>query len=778
MRKRLITWLTMALVLCVGTGTWIFASADANDNGGYTEKDKEYYLTESQIAFIRPGLEMEILDVTLPEDRLLEVTFKLTDPAGLPLDREGVFTPGPVSTSFILSYIPTGESAYVAYTTRVQTSPITGDSAVQATSDSGGSFTVVEDGVYTYKFGTEVPEDFDADATHTMGVYARRDLTEFDLDRYVVNKLEHFVPSGNGMPVPRDIVTTATCNRCHDPLALHGGARTEVGLCVLCHNATQDIDPDTGSSIYMPNMVHKIHAGENLANGYTVIGYRQSVHDYSDVVFPPAINDCEVCHTGGTPTGDFPMVASPSPAPSCDASGRSMTKLTWEADVPVEVRIDAPDGKLFASSNGSGEKETGNWVVDGRRFFLVKKSDGELLQELEVSTTVFGCVTNAPGTFRGEAATMHTAWLTNPSRVACGSCHDQVNFETGEGHVGGSQEDDEFCSFCHQADSGNEFDSSVRGAHVPVYKSKQIGGGLLVTILGVNNTGPGQSPSVIFSLTDNKGKVNPAMLGRLRFTLTGPNEDFDFYVQENASNLQQVGENWRFTFSAKVPADAEGSYSVGVEGRMDTVVKAGNEEIETEKQIRNYVVPVAVTDAAPVARRVVVDDAKCESCHSNLSLHGDNRRNATEYCQTCHRPDQTDNAVRPAGTGPDQSIHFKYMVHKIHRGAELENGFLVFGYRSSIHDFSDLEFVGDLRNCEACHVNDSYNLGLPDTVLPTFTPADFLNPTEPEAAACLSCHDSFEASSHAAANTGAIGESCSVCHGPDKSFSVNRVHAR
>ena len=185
-------------------------------------------------------------------------------------------------------------------------------------------------------------------------------------------------------------MTTATCNRCHDPLAIHGGARQEVGLCILCHNPTQSIDPDTGDSVDMPYMTHKIHAGVHLENGYTIIGYRQGVHDYSHVEFPAALNDCEVCHTGGTPTDDFPMVAGPNPAPTCDASGLSMTELSWGDEGSVDVRLDSADGKLFASSGAAGSATTGKWVNDGRNFFLVDSASGDVLQELPVNNSVFG----------------------------------------------------------------------------------------------------------------------------------------------------------------------------------------------------------------------------------------------------------------------------------------------------------------------------------------------------------------------------------------------------
>ncbi len=98
-------------------------------------------------------------------------------------------------------------------------------------------------------------------------------------------------------------------------------------MCVLCHNPTQGIDPDTGNSVDMPLMIHKIHMGENLSEDYTIIGYRQSVHNYNDVVYPAPINECTDCHTGGIPTENFPMIATPSAALVCDSSGVGETVL-------------------------------------------------------------------------------------------------------------------------------------------------------------------------------------------------------------------------------------------------------------------------------------------------------------------------------------------------------------------------------------------------------------------------------------------------------------------
>ena len=98
--------------------------------------DKESYLTREQILFIRPGLDLEILNVFLPADLGIEVTYSIKDPMGLPLDRDGIFTPGPVSASFLVARIPVGATQYESYITRTATSSITGESAIQATSDS------------------------------------------------------------------------------------------------------------------------------------------------------------------------------------------------------------------------------------------------------------------------------------------------------------------------------------------------------------------------------------------------------------------------------------------------------------------------------------------------------------------------------------------------------------------------------------------------------------------------------------------------------------------
>lgn len=170
-------------------------------------------------------------------------------------------------------------------------------------------------------------------------------------------------------------------------------------------------------------------------------------------------------------------------------------------------------------------------------------------------------------------------------------------------------------------------------------------------------------------------------------------------------------------------------------------------------------------------------DEKCETCHDNLSLHGNNRHDP-EYCVTCHQPESSDVARRPDSELPVETIHFKFLIHRIHQGEELTRDFTVYGFGNSAHTYNELRFPGDLRDCESCHVNDSYTVPLPADLLATPTPREFYSPIEPIGSACLSCHDSESTAAHAFTNTAPFAEACAACHGTSADFTVERIHAR
>ncbi len=300
----------------------------------YTADEVAYYLSADDLVYIRPGLNIAILGtVTIPTDRKPVVTIQMTDDKGQPLDRAGVLTPGTVSTSFILAYLPPttkGEvTDYVAYTTRTQNSTITGKSAVQAGTDSGGTYTPsgLNDGVYTYKFATALPATYNTAATHTLGIYGTRNLTEFGLTLYVSNVTKDWVPSGAAVTQVHKVVLTANCNQCHDPLALHGSTgRRNVEICILCHNPGV-IDPDTGNTVDMKVMIHKIHRAGNLPSviagtPYVIIG-TGGTSDFSDITYPQDIRNCQTCHQGASQVNAWNL------QPSMEACGSCHDDINW-----------------------------------------------------------------------------------------------------------------------------------------------------------------------------------------------------------------------------------------------------------------------------------------------------------------------------------------------------------------------------------------------------------------------------------------------------------------
>ncbi|MDL2718794.1 MAG: hypothetical protein PT977_13660, partial [Acidobacteriota bacterium] len=137
----------------------------------YSSSQKEFYLAGDQTSFVRPGYVIKVNSVTIGADRKPVVDVNITDTAGQPLDRLGILTPGPAGTSFIAAWWDPATRYYTSYTTRSQTSPITGVTAIQAGTDAGGKYTDLEMGHFKYTFGTALPATYDVTKTTTIGIY-------------------------------------------------------------------------------------------------------------------------------------------------------------------------------------------------------------------------------------------------------------------------------------------------------------------------------------------------------------------------------------------------------------------------------------------------------------------------------------------------------------------------------------------------------------------------------------------------------------------------------
>ena len=275
----------------------------------FSAHEKAYYADPSVVAYVQPGLTIAVVSAKIAANGTISVDYKLTDPTGAPLDLTGVVTPGPIALSFLAAYIPSGQAQFASYITRVATAATGGATATQPAADSGGTTQTVSTGEYIYTFKTVAPSGFNANATHRIGIYGSRNLTQWDLGTNYADATFDFVPSGSGSPQPRDVVRTADCDACHgsavtatstNGLAAHGGSRRSVGLCIICHQP-QNSDPNTGNSLDMKVFIHKIHMGSSLPSvqagkPYQIIGFQNSVNDFSGVVYPANVERCQTCH--------------------------------------------------------------------------------------------------------------------------------------------------------------------------------------------------------------------------------------------------------------------------------------------------------------------------------------------------------------------------------------------------------------------------------------------------------------------------------------------------
>jgi OmcA/MtrC family decaheme c-type cytochrome len=679
-----------------------------------------------------PRINIEVTGVTVPEGGGAPmVKLKLTND----LD-QGLTGLSAGDIRFVLSQLTPGSaggsSAWASYVTRDSG----GIPNAQATTETASDGTFVDngDGTYEYSFAaalTDYPGApiFDADKTHRLGVEIR------DQAPISSNGIFNFVPSGGDVSFTRDIVDNDTCFACHDRLEFHGGPRTDVAYCVTCHNPSS-IDGDTvdepwGGTVDMKQMIHKIHYGVNLTNGYFVVGFRGSVNDYSDIHFPQDVRNCQTCHE--------------------------------------ESDEDTPQ-----ASN----------------------------------------------------------WRLVANRASCGSCHDDIDWDNG-GHPGGfSFADDTQCLDCHGPEATIN-GGAARIAEAHRILTQEASQRFAYNILDVTDTGVGETPTVTFSVTDPTNDDAPYDIqndnvwttcnfgaSRLAISIGWDTRDYK-NTGSGANPAQPVSINplsacggtstangdgtFTVTSPIAIPAGTTGTLAVAIDGHPAVEVDGSVERIA----VTNAVDYFPVTDPEPVARRNAVAIERCDDCHQQLSMHGNNRTDEPEVCVLCHNPNATDANQRVAVSMPsdppsdcvsvlgedDQTIDMKVMIHAIHAGGATGQPYEVCGFRNSVHVY-DFVYPGKLNNCEGCHVEGGYYPVEADTILGTTTSVgDDPGPTDdivtsPNSAVCSTCHVSDLARQHMIQNGGDFDarkaadsslisggvETCALCHGPGGTADVVEVH--
>jgi len=733
---------------------------------------------------VAESLDITIDKVTINSAPMVEFTVK--DESGIPLTGLTVGRGGNLRFN-IAKLVPGsfgGPSAWQNYINNVKSGAK--GTFLQGTYERDGTLEDLSNGQFIYTFQTDIN-----DTVATEGISYDPSLTHrvaIQVDGFpATNPTYDFRPDGGVVTVMRDIVKTESCNSCHNKLAIHGGGRIETKYCVTCHNPGST-DPDTGNTVGFKVMIHKIHRGEDLPSvkfgpdliddggagddgtgEYQIIGYNSSVHDYSTVVFPQDIRNCSKCHDGGDP--------------------------------------DTPQGDN---------------------------------------------------------------WKTQLSMEACGSCHDDKDFSRDGtvwgaddplGHSGGIMSDNSLCSVCHKTGG---IASSVEESHT--IQGKAESENYQFNIVDVSGS---TTPVIQISVTDPTASDTPYDLSADEFTGGGARlaviigwGTIDFNNTGGTTNSGYP--NFRATAALPIsidpvaacgagitdwvctpdtptagiytlekqsllPASATGTGRVGFEGHVAADFDGDlsyDDQLAIKSVVKDFVITGTLTP-----RREVVDIAKCNNCHEQLSLHGGNRNDEPALCVICHNPNATDIGRRPVLVTDttdgkvEGAIDFKTLIHGIHAAAETnydtseghgfrEQGLVVWGYPgapcdqfggpvgSCEHDFSHVRYPGILSDCTACHKSGTYELG-GDWVSPTTNgrlsttittspantdPVDDLNIT-PTAAVCSACHDSELAKAHMQIPGGAVFdetqsiisttpviETCSVCHGPGRDADVEVVH--
>jgi OmcA/MtrC family decaheme c-type cytochrome len=732
-----------------------------------------------------------------------KVTFKVTTTSGGPIVglgnaslASGAKYPALANLAFaIAKLVPSSNGApsrWVSYiVTTVPTLTADGGTTspgpTRPSTDNTGTLTDNGDGTYVYTFFRDITQTkAQVDAMTFTGANVKADLDDLTYDPTLVHRvtiqlsgnapgtgsntptgvtnvpgvpLTHavdaiydFTPS-NGQAVAssgRDMVTTANCDTCHQVLGgipggsaeangagFHGGSRNDAKYCVVCHTEQRkfgrteapinsatltfksadggtDVNTTNTYRVYdraigrFPNQIHHIHGGGVLA----LQNYNYAGVTFNEVLYPQDVRNCTKCHDPSNPA-------------------------TPQADNFEKV----------------------------------------------------------------------------PNRVACGGCHDGIDFATGkgvtmadalqgktsspQGHVGGIQPDDSQCAACHS--DPNRPDINIDAVHRPV--TPPNAGNALVVAGGNANTNAAwiasnparlptgaiavsydiksvsldgsRHPVMVFRMLQNgtptpfntfaSASVNPAtgqkeiwdnFMGSpsLQFVFAVPQDGFTTPSDYNGAASGYLRTIWNGSSAGTLTGpDANGYYTgtlTAVTIPASAVMLTGGLGYSynntstlplTQTNLAAYPVSAPTASPAPAcaasatnvckqggliviapnaqkvatgftARRVIVEDARCNKCHQELgtftedAFHAGQRNDGTT-CSWCHTPNK-------ASSG--WSADSVYFVHAIHAGAKRTTDF-TWHAATATSSFAEVGYPGVLNFCEGCHVPGAVNFGNSDS---------------------------------------------------------------
>lgn len=661
----------------------------------------------------------EVTSVTINSPPV--VNFKVTDASGNPVVGLGIKNAAGTALNnmaFALAKLVPGTngspSKWVSYIVTTTATPALGS---RPTTDTTGTLVDNGDGTYQYTFYRDITKVKDDVAALTdAGNNRKADLGDLTYDPTLTHRL--------AIQIGGTIINTSPAVRFANPINIIYDFIPATGKVVTATDTQREIVTTTAcNECHGETFKTAPHTARTDAR-YCVVchtsqrAYGRAVVTSANGVIPPTSSAYVV---DGEVLGDFPNMIHKIHAGSAIA-GTSLSKT----------------GYNYAGFNY--EKITG---------FPMSPANCRVCHKAENS-------------LQGDN------WNLKPSRQACGSCHDGVNFATGAGHSAGNivQANDASCATaCHNA-------AAIKGYHMGVNKTANnpdtpaglvnftyevssadvnattndltikfriLGDGTPVTFVapaaGVANplSGFTGSPSFLLAYAKSQdGIAAPADYNNFGRSAAQPASISIASLLDTANSATRslAGPDASGYYTATIksaaafPADAK-LRAVALQGYFTQVSPA--EARHTVSVIKN------VTGDA--TRRTVVDPAKCGKCHEWFEGHGGNRVYETQVCVTCHNPNLSTsgrvltnatlsglsatqlamltsigynyNAATPnyALAFPETTNNFKEMIHGIHAGKDRTNPFVdVRGDRFAVIDASHFTFPNLLKNCEACHV--------------------------------------------------------------------------
>ncbi len=655
----------------------------------------------------------------------------------------------------------------------------------QATVEAGTAGTFVDngDGTYQYTFAKDISKDsavsYDATLTHRVG-FEIRGVTSASGSTIAANSPVYtFKPSTGATTniTGQDIVEDQTCKNCHQVLAWHGGARTEVKYCVMCHNPSS-IDPSSGNTLDFKVMFHKIHMGEDLPtvtgksfitgaavplSNYYIFAYGNAISDYSTVAFPQGDASgnnttvsgtgqrfCATCHN--VSDTNTPQAGNFSSAPSAAACGSCHDDINFATGAGHSAANLVATDTQCATCHGPGS------TIDNGALQVITAHQTPVDSAIaKFQYTVVSVTNTAPG-----QTPVATIKVTDPTN------------------------------------SNAPYDiTSTSGPFQNSNSSLQLN--VAWTSVDFNNIGSGSA-------------TGPSA--------GTPNQPVVIDFKAGGATMTQNADG-SFTKPATVPVPATGIVGSGVAALMGRAVVtlpniSGSGSTATELGVKGAELNFAITDATPQPRLYpggttpIVDINKCDVCHRVLTLHGENRTDNIDLCASCHNPNATDavmhtntNATSVCAPGtPDNPIDFKVMIHEIHASGDAyayTSGVTICSFGGAPTTFKVLypsSANASLANCQACHNPGTYYPVDPNVIQGTTIHANNRQiltddvVISPNSAACSACHTDTSAMNHMTQNggnfaatktaSGALNptstETCSICHGSGGIADVAVVH--